>query len=47
MKEFYYTIEVTGYVDAKNKKEALKKVKEYNEDFMFDDPFRNIEVESI
>ena len=34
MKEFYYTIEVTGYVDAKNKKEALKKVIEQKEDFL-------------
>mgnify|MGYP003134857123 CR=1 FL=1 len=47
MKEFYYTIEVNGYIDAKNEKEALKKVKEYKESFMLDDLFPNIEVEEI
>tara|TARA_R110000823_G_scaffold223455_2_gene351584 strand:- start:5777 stop:5920 length:144 start_codon:yes stop_codon:yes gene_type:complete len=47
MKEFYYRIEVTGYIEAKSKKKALKKVKEYKEHFMCDDPFPNIKVEEM
>ena len=47
MKEFYYTIKVTGYIEAKSKKKALKEVKEYKEHFMCDDPFPNIKVEEM
>jgi|TARA_Y100001938_G_C7884269_1_gene326559 hypothetical protein len=47
MKEFYYTIEVTGYIEAKNEKKALKEVKKYKEHFMCDDPYPTIKVEEI
>ena len=47
MKEFYYTIEVTGYVRAKNKEKALKEVTHYKEHYMIDDPFPTIKVEEM
>jgi len=47
MKEFYYTIKVTGYIEAKSKKKALKKVKEYKEHFMCDDPYPIIKVKEL
>tara|TARA_R110000796_G_scaffold148548_1_gene265424 strand:- start:205 stop:348 length:144 start_codon:yes stop_codon:yes gene_type:complete len=47
MKEFYYTIKVTGYIEAKNEKKALKEVEKYKEHFMCDDPYPAIKVEEV
>ena len=47
MKEFYYTIEVTGYVRAKNKDNALEEVTHYKVHYMIDDPFPTIKVEEM
>tara|TARA_R110002051_G_scaffold278951_1_gene340402 strand:+ start:135 stop:278 length:144 start_codon:yes stop_codon:yes gene_type:complete len=47
MKEFYYTIKVTGYVEAKSKKKALKKVHKYKIHFVNDDPYPNIKLKEL
>ena len=47
MKEFYYTIEVIGYIQAKNFKKAFKKIRKYRERYVLEDSDPTITIKEM
>jgi len=44
-KEYFFRIEVAGYIQAKNKRKAYKEVKKNLQHYLNDDPYPQIYIE--
>lgn len=47
MKEFYYTIEVIGYIQAKSSKKAFKNIRKYRERYVLEDSNPTITIKEM